>query len=81
MNHNDKILISLTTGIAIGAILGILLSGESGCERRKKNAQVRKIVEDVLENLGKRNTKSSSLKQDMEEAVKEAFTENPEEYA
>jgi hypothetical protein len=30
MNTNDKILISLTAGIAIGAVMGILLTREKG---------------------------------------------------
>jgi hypothetical protein len=71
MNRNDKILVSLATGIAIGSVLGILLTRESECEQDKKG---------IFQGLGKKHSKSSSLKEDIEQAVKEAFVENPEEY-
>jgi len=79
MNKNDKILISLTAGIAIGAVMGILLTREKACEC-EMNAHSKKIVKDILEGLGKKNSKSASLKEDIEEAVKEAFAEDPDEY-
>jgi hypothetical protein len=77
MNHNDKILVSLTAGIAIGSILGILLTRENECEY-KVNDQDKKDTSQVL---GKKHSKSTSLKEEIDEAVKEAFAENPEEYA
>jgi hypothetical protein len=79
MNKNDKILVSLTAGIAIGAVLGILLTKEKrgGCE---SNARGMKIMKDLFEGLGKKDSKPATLKEDIEEAVKEAFAENPEEY-
>lgn len=77
MNNNDKILVSLTAGIAIGAVLGILLTREKGYEC-EVNAQGKKIVKDIM---GKKNAKPTSLKEDIEEAVKEAFAEDPEEYS
>ena len=77
MNNNDKILISLVTGIAIGSVLGILLTRENECGY-KMNVQDKK---DILRSLGKKQSKSNSLKEDIEQAVKEAFAENPEEYA
>ena len=79
MNHNDKILISLTAGIAIGAVLGILLTKEKtcGCEANSCN---KKIVKDILKTLDKKDSKPTTLKEDIEEAVKEAFADAPEEY-
>ena len=74
MNNNDKILVSLATGIAIGSVLGILLTRESEgeCKQDKKR---------ILQGLDKKHSKSSSLKEEIEQAVKEACAENPEEYA
>jgi hypothetical protein len=77
MNHNDKILVSLTAGIAIGSILGILLTRESEC-KCKMSVQDKK---GISQHLGKKHVKSASFKEDIEQAVKEAFAENPEEYA
>ena len=74
MTQNDKILVSLTAGIAIGSVLGILLTrdSESECKQDKKR---------ILQGLDKKHSKSSSLKEEIEQAVKEACAENPEEYA
>lgn len=79
MNNNDKILVSLTAGIAIGAVLGILLTKEKrgGCGTKEHD---KKIVKDILEGLDKKDSKSASLKEDIEQAVKEAFAEDPDEY-
>jgi hypothetical protein len=79
MNNRDKILISLTTGIAIGGILGILLAGEKSDTCKSKDRS--KIIKGVLEGLHKKSPKPGSLKEEIEESVKEAFSENPEEYA
>ncbi len=74
MNRNDKILLSLTAGIAIGAILGILLTRDS-------DGECEQDIKDILQYVGKNHSKPGSLKEDIEQAVKEAFAENPEEYA
>ena len=74
MTQNDKILVSLTTGIAIGSVLGILLTRESKCECKQGKKR-------ILQGLDKKHSKSSSLKEEIEQAVKEACAENPEEYA
>ena len=80
MNNNDKILVSLTAGIAIGSVLGILLTRENRSEwEAKKSAE--KIVKDLVAGLGKKHPKRTSLKEDVQQAVKEAFAESPEEYA
>jgi hypothetical protein len=74
MTQNDKILVSLTAGIAIGSVLGILLTRESECECKQDKKR-------ILQGLDKKHSKSSSLKEKIEQAVKEACAENPEEYA
>jgi hypothetical protein len=74
MNRNDKILVTLATGIAIGSVLGILLTRESECECKQDKKR-------ILQGLDKKHSKSNSLKEEIEQAVKEACAENPEEYA
>ena len=74
MNHNDKILVSLATGVALGSVLGILLTRESECECKQDKKE-------VLQELGKKHAQSSMLKEEIEQAVREAYAENPEEYA
>ncbi len=71
----DGVLILLVAaGIAIGSVLGILLTrdSEGECKQAKKR---------ILQGLDKKHSKSSSLKEEIEQAVKEACAENPEEYA
>jgi hypothetical protein len=80
MNNNGRILISLMAGVATGAAVGILLANENVCQS-KANADGKKFVRGVLENLWKKSSKPSGLKEDIEEAVREAFAENPEDYA
>ncbi|MGN6265697.1 MAG: hypothetical protein ACTHM5_08485 [Ginsengibacter sp.] len=74
MNRNDKILVSLATGIAIGSVLGILLTRDSECERKQDKKR-------ILQGWGKKHAKSSNLKEGIEQAVQEACAENPEDYA
>lgn len=81
MNTNDKMLVSLTAGIAIGAVMGILLTREKGHECQAKARSNKKLVKDLLKGLSKKSAKATNLKEGIEEAVKEAFAENPEEYA
>lgn len=80
MSKNGKILVSLTAGVAMGMVLGVLLANENAFQG-KANANDKKIVKGVLENLWRKSSGSSGLKEDIEEAVREAFAENPEDYA
>ena len=80
MNTNDKILISLTAGIAICTVMGILLTREKGHECQANVQGNKKLIKDLLEGLNKKSAKHTSLKEEMEEAVKEAFAENQDEY-
>ena len=75
MNKTDKILVSFVAGIAIGAVMGILFTKESDCSRKVQN------IKNKLQRQVKKHTKPASMKEEFEQAVKEAFAENPEEYA
>lgn len=79
MNGNNKILISMTVGIGLGAILGILLSGEKE-EKCKAIKQDKKFVQSLVENLHRKFKSTPGVKEKFEEAVDEAFAENPSEY-
>ena len=75
MKKSDKILVLLVAGTAIGAVLGILFTKESDCSRKVQD------IKNKLQRQVKNHKNPGSMKEEFEQAVKEAFAEDPEEYA
>jgi len=57
MNSTSKVLIALASGIAAGAVLGILFAPDKGSETRRK---LNESIDDVTERLKKTGQKLSS---------------------
>lgn len=82
MRNYHKNLLAATAVIATGAVLGIfLLSRKDTDSRKKMNAQCKQLLVNIKSKFFNKIRKPGHLRADMEEAIKEAFAENPEEYA
>ena len=46
MKNNEKILIALGAGLAVGGLLGVLFAPDKGCETRKDIADAGKKISD-----------------------------------
>ena len=76
MSTNGKILAAVATGIAAGAVLGILFAPDKGSEtRRKISEQGKKMADGIKVKLNKGKEKFNDLKEDMEQKVKEKMEE------
>lgn len=72
MNTTGKIIAAAAAGVAIGAVLGILLAPDKGIEtRRKMSEEGKKFADDLKDTMRKGKEKFTSLKDEFEQMVKE----------
>lgn len=68
MNNHSKVLIALAAGVAVGAVLGVLLAPGKGSDTRKKIFDEGKKMSGDLKNRFKKGLeKLNDLKEDLEE--------------
>lgn len=51
MNTNSKIVVALLTGVAVGAVLGVLFAPESGSETRERLSNALNDLGDSIKDL------------------------------
>lgn len=79
MNNAGKMLTALVTGVAIGAVLGILFAPDKGTETRKKIAERgKKFSEGIKERFHNGKEKFEGLKKDARKTA-DSFSEMMEE--
>jgi gas vesicle protein len=80
MENNKKILVAAASGLALGALAGILFAPASGKETRNriKNAG-NQLTENVNETIEKGKRRMASLKEEIKERL-ESLTDGTEDY-
>lgn len=72
MNNTGKILVALSAGVALGAVLGIMFAPDKGSEtRRKIKDKGKKLADDVKDKLNKGREKFEDLKEGLKEKAHE----------
>ena len=72
MNTTGKIITAAAIGAAVGAVIGILFAPDKGSETRQKLCdESKKFADDIKDAVAKGKEKFSSLKEDIEQTVRE----------
>jgi gas vesicle protein len=72
MNTTGKIITAAAIGAAIGAVAGMLFAPHKGSKTRKKICdETKKFADEIKDAVAKGGEKWSSLKEDMEQAIRE----------
>lgn len=80
MKNNEKVLLALVTGLATGAVLGILMAPEKGTKtRRMITDQSKKVASDLFEKFNEGKTGFNNFRNEIVEAVKEVVCKEPAE--
>jgi hypothetical protein len=76
MNNTGKIIAAMVAGAAAGAVMGVLFAPGKGSETRKKiKDKGAEIADEVKDKFRKGREKLNSLKEDIENSVKEKAEE------
>ena len=72
MNTSGKIITAAAIGAVIGAVAGLLFAPHKGNKTRKKIcAESKKFTDEVKDAIAKGREKLSSLKEDIEQTIRE----------
>lgn len=72
MNNTGKILVALSAGVALGAVLGIMFAPDKGSEtRRKIKDKGKKFADEVKDKFNKGKEKFEDLKEGLKEKAHE----------
>ena len=80
MENNKKILVAAASGLALGALAGILFAPASGKETRNRIKKAgNQLTENVNETIEKGKRRMASLKEEIKERL-ESLTDGTEDY-
>lgn len=80
-NNNSKTAFAFAAGLATGAMISIFFVSDSRFENRQKvNNGCKKFVAEIKVRFNKKIPKLLDMEENIEEAVKEVFAEDTDEY-